>query len=83
MIGMHENCSYGQLSPSNKAILASKHLLFSSSYDVRSLMACGLYNKTHFFSNLFKDLDLSKYIRHESMEEIIRFTISKADFITL
>lgn len=70
---MHEKCSYGQLSPSNKAILASKRLFFSSSYDVRSLMACGLYNETHFFSNLFKDLDLSKYIRHESIEEIIRF----------
>lgn len=55
------------------SMLAPKRLHFASSYNVRALLAGGLYNDPHFFSQLIIDLDLTKYVPKKSMEEIISF----------
>lgn len=54
-------------------MIAPKRVFFSNSYNVRTLIACGLYNEPHFFSNLLIELDLAKYIPQESMNDIIQY----------
>lgn len=74
-----KNCAFNNTSQCNKSLnnligmLAPKRIYFSNSYNVRTLLACGLYNESHFFSNILIDLDLAKYIPQESMNDIIHY----------
>lgn len=74
-----KNCEFKNATQCNEslnnliAMIAPKRLYFSSSYNVRALIAAGLYNEPHFFSNLLTDLNLDNYVPQEAMEEIKKY----------
>lgn len=47
-----------------------KRLHFSDSYNVLVLMACGLYNDSHFYSKLLIKLNLDQFIPELCMQVI-------------
>lgn len=73
------NCENKNSSQCNESLnnlismLSPKRLHFAKSYDVRVLMACGIYNESHFYSNLLMELQLDRYIPQKSMEDIIKY----------
>lgn len=54
-------------------MLSPKRLHFAKSYNVRVLMACGIYNESYFYSNLLKEMNLDRYIPPNPMHDIINY----------
>lgn len=59
------NCEFKNSSQCNASLnnlismLSPKRIHFPKSYDVRVLIACGIYNELHFYSNLLKELQIN------------------------
>ena len=53
--------------------LAPKRLHFANSYNVRVLIACGIYNEIYFYSILLKELNLDRFIPEDSIHKIIEY----------